>query len=117
MNRWFLKQVFVAVVALLVAFGLGLSTVNASVMPMHMATMQGMTDGTKSCPDCDKMNKQTGMQAPCTATCVAPSMSTVPPLDGASIQPASRFALERIALLHGLNSPPEPYPPRSILSV
>jgi hypothetical protein len=115
MNRWFPRQFLVAVLALLIALGLGLPQVQASVMPEHMAMMQGMDTTMKNCPDCDKMDKQTGMQESCGLICAAPALPALSSPDGLklSLRPA-RFPLERASLLHGMTSPPEPPPPRSL---
>lgn len=115
MDSWFPRRFFMAILALLIALGLGLPAVQASAMPEHMAIMQGMSDSKKTCPDCDKMNKQTGLQASCTVACVVPALSALPPTDGLKLfQSQAKFPLERTLLLHGMISPPEPYPPRFI---
>ncbi|MDQ6437725.1 hypothetical protein RB623_27045 [Mesorhizobium sp. LHD-90] len=100
--------------AALIAIGLSLSSVQAADMTVKMSMTSSMdmsADG--DCAGCPDDNP--GSKIPCPAVCVAPVLALVPQGPSPAVS-VSRLHLEPVPCLswHGRQTPPDPYPPRSI---
>jgi hypothetical protein len=101
--------------AVFVTAGLSLSAAHASNMSAKMDMMSGMgTASDSECPACPGGAGGSDKPMICTPACVAAAFALVPhdmPVLAAILVPRLPWAPE--LLLHGRDSLPDPYPPRS----
>jgi hypothetical protein len=106
------SRIFALLLAILVAAGFGLSAVQATTMPVRMSTTAdiGSYCDYAACP---VGTRDDGCSICCPQLCIAPV--AVLPQDlvvGTNVQKPLPF-LSLMALLHGRNSLPDPFPPRA----
>jgi hypothetical protein len=114
MLRCFLRRSRIAV--LLLVFGLGVAggvLSNAVLAAQMQGPLHGVTSGGTMCPDCDADQQHAMMAGGCTVTScwTAPAL----PAQGVASHPRSRvaFTLPAEAILTGIETSPDPHPPRS----
>ncbi|RUW67022.1 hypothetical protein EOA31_29805 [Mesorhizobium sp. M4B.F.Ca.ET.049.02.1.2] len=114
MKSWSVRQMLVLLLTVLVTMGLGSSVVQASGMATKMAMASDMgASGHGDCGACPAGGKDGSKAMACSLAC-APLIAM--PSHGASA-PSLRLTpavfMVRHQLLHGLTSPPDPFPPRT----
>ena len=105
------------ILMLLLAFALGLAgqvVSNAAIAAQMQGPGQAGASTGSPCPDCDA-DMQHGLFPSCTAT----SCWTIPALPPQSTtlepRPAAAFPASADAIITGITSAPDPYPPRAFL--
>jgi len=110
---WSSGRALALVLAVFVAVGLSLYAVEASDMAVKMGTMSGMDmSGGDDCGGCPNKAPD-GKGVACPSVCVAPLAALAPQVPSARIAISlPRLPPPRDPVLHGLYTPPDPYPPR-----
>jgi hypothetical protein len=107
-------RILAMVLSCLAVLAAGLPAIAFASAPAAIDTMRMVgVEPCQHCPDCDS-----GKCAPGAMTCVASCLASLPTL---GVAPFTLPAIEasrviwpsRLAALHGLSSPPDPFPPRS----
>ena len=105
------RRIVVMFLGAFLALGMNLSAIQASEMPVKMATMSdtGMSGHCNDCGDNGAVKKMTI----CSLGCVAPGLAVIPQTPPTRVVQARTPLLRQASLLFGRVSSPDPYPPRS----
>jgi hypothetical protein len=109
------KQLIVLLLAVFVTVGMSLSVVQASNMSikmMDMASSMGKSGG-GSCNDCGGPGDTSSMAACAASGCVAPVAAHFPSVEVLDMASTAIHHLHLDVSLLGLDSRPDPYPPRT----
>lgn len=119
------KHLLVMLLAVFLTAGFSLSAVQATTMPIRMATAMvthpdpgmGKMAETPMKGDCNACPKESGKQGSpmqCPAVCLAPVLAVLPQDFGVTpVASAQQPSALPAPFLHGRSSVPDPYPPRS----
>ena len=112
MNRWTRHKIFVLLLGVFVALGMGLSAVQANTMAFKMTMTSEMgSTGHGDCGGCGN-GGNTAKAMVCMPTCVASVPALLPQADAKEFAPSpAKFPLREF-LLTSRVYPPDPYPPR-----
>jgi len=110
------RRLLTFMLAVFVTLGLSLFTVEAGSVASEMAKMAAMSDMKSSmsgtCQKCASKSDHAAMVTACGTICVAPAVAISQQESLPAFALAQIYFPSRPSLLHGLASPPDPYPPR-----
>jgi hypothetical protein len=116
MRLWSFRQIFAALLAVVVTAGLSLSAVHAGDMTMKMPMQQGMASSEHSdCRNCDHGDSGKMKSVICVAVCAASVVAMLPqasPVEVADIMAIVPLPVDEV--VNGRQPPPERYPPKTI---
>lgn len=118
MSGWSFRHVFMLMLGLSVALGMGLSAVQASDMMLKMSMASDM--GASGHDDCNRCSgsstRDDGAKVMvCPPACVASVAAVLPHTGSATVAlVVMNRPPPKDVLLFGRASPPDPYPPRSV---